>query len=93
MSVAGTLFGGLAYRYRCKRGERCARLVVAGGELPPGAVVHVTYCCAGCGTIYDQEVLIHDDQVVHANRTIVGRVAPWHALDGIPAGGRGGVTL
>lgn len=93
MSVAGTLASKWAYRWRCRRGERCARLVVTDGEAPDGSVLHVVYTCARCGTIYDQEVLIQSGQVVHANREIVGHIAPRFAGDGIPAGGRGELTL
>lgn len=53
----------ILWNVRCRRGRRCANLVVneLGGDPPPGSVVMMDYTCAGCGTRYQASVLIGED--------------------------------
>jgi hypothetical protein len=52
----------IRWNVRCRRGRRCAKLVVDECEMPEGVslTVFLDYRCAACGTHYREEVLLTD---------------------------------
>lgn len=56
----------------CRRGRRCANLVVDDFEsdgVPPGSILRLGYECGGCGTVYEAVLLVgEDDALVSAGR-------------------------